>query len=154
MVSLRHLPSIRKMLISLAMISSISGFTVAVAQQQPDKRLVRIPAVDSDEQRFVIDSELALSEMTLDMTADSTGDVDRDFVALMIPHNQGAIDVARAELKYGHNEDIRRIAQNMIAERESEMSAMRTAVGQQMPAKCGGAPITSERSASTRIQAK
>jgi uncharacterized protein (DUF305 family) len=86
--------------------------------------------VDSDEQRFVIDSELALSEMTLDMTVDSTGDVDRDFVALMIPHHQGAIDVARAELKYGHNEGVRRIAQSMIAERENEISAMRTAVGQ------------------------
>jgi hypothetical protein len=41
---------------------------------------------------------------------------------LMIPHHQGAIDVARAELKYGHNEGVRRIAQSMIAERENEIS--------------------------------
>jgi uncharacterized protein (DUF305 family) len=153
MVSLRHLPSISKTLISLAIISSISGFTIALAQQQTDERSVPVPVVDSDEQRFVIDSELALSEMTLE-TVDSTGDVDRDFVAMMIPHNQGAVDVARAELKYGHNEGVRRIAQSMIAGREIEISSMRTTVGQPMPAKSSGAPKTSERSARTRIQEK
>jgi hypothetical protein len=36
------------------------------------------------------------------MTAERTGDVDQDFVAMMTPHHQGAIDIARAELKYGH----------------------------------------------------
>jgi hypothetical protein len=62
--------------------------------------------------------------------------------------------VARAELKYAHNEGVRRIAQSIIAGRENEISAMRTAVGQPMPAKGSGAPITSERSARTRIQEK
>lgn len=156
-VSLRDLPFIRKTLMSLAMISSISGFTVALAQHQTDTRAIRLPAADRDEQRFVVDSELALSKMSLDMldmSVDSTGDVDRDFVAMMMPHHQGAIDVARAELKYGHNEGVRRIAQNIIAERENEMSAMRAAVRRLVPAQSSGTPITPERPPGTRIQEK
>lgn len=80
--------------------------------------------------------------------------VDRDFVAMMMPHHQGAIDVARAELKYGHNEGVRRVAQSIIAERENEMSAVRAAVGQLMPAQSSGTPTTSERPSSARIQEK
>jgi len=153
-VSLRDLPFIRKTLISLAMILSISGFTFALAQHQTDTRPVSVPAADSDEQGFVVDSELAISQMSLDMPIDSTGDVDRDFVAMMMPQHRGAIDVARAELKYGHNEGVRRIAQSIIAERENEVSAMRAAVGQLVPAASSGTPIISERSPSTRIPEK
>ena len=67
--------------------------------------------------------------MSLGMTVHPTGDVDRDFIAMIVPHDQGAIDVARAELKYGHSEDLRRMAQSLIAERESEMSGMHSAIG-------------------------
>jgi hypothetical protein len=154
MVSLRHFPSIRKTLISLAMISSISEFTVALAQHQTDTPPVRVPAVHSDEQGFVVDSELALSKMSLDLPVDSTGDVDRDFVAIMMPHHQAAIDVAHAELKYGHNQVVRRFAQSIVEARENEMSAMRAAVGQLVPAQGSGMQITSERPPSTRIQEK
>jgi uncharacterized protein (DUF305 family) len=38
-------------------------------------------------------------------------DVDRDFVSMMIPHHQAAIEMAQAELRYGHNEILRRLAQ-------------------------------------------
>jgi uncharacterized protein (DUF305 family) len=48
----------------------------------------------------------------------------------MMPHHQGAIDMARAELKYGYNGELRRLAQGIIAEREHEISAMRGAVGE------------------------
>lgn len=153
-VSLRDLSFIRKTLISLTTILSIFGVCVALAQHQTGTHRVPVPTADSDEQGFVVDSELALSKMSLDIPVDSTGDVDRDFVAIMTPHHQGAIDVARAELKYGRNEDVRRIAQSIIAERESEMSAMRAAVGQLVPAESSGRPITSERPPSTRIQEK
>ena len=76
--------------------------------------------------------------------ADPTGDVDRDFVALMMPHQQGAIDMARAELKYGHKEELRRLAQSIIAETEHEMSAMRGAVGE-TPPPCLSHPTESGR---------
>jgi hypothetical protein len=120
---------IRKTLISLAIMSVISGLTVATAQDQTKApHLYAAPATRND-QEFIIDSALAISTMSLNMAVDSTGDVDRDFVAMMMPHHQGAIDVARAELKYGHNQELRHLALSMIAEREHEMSVMRNAFG-------------------------
>jgi uncharacterized protein (DUF305 family) len=119
----------RKKLISLGIILSILALPVARAQDQTMTRQVEAVTASSDEQEFVVDSELAVSTMGLEMSADPTGNVDSDFIAMMIPHNQGAIDLARAELKYGHSEDLRGLARSLIAERESEMSDMRSAIG-------------------------
>lgn len=62
-----------------------------------------------------------------------TGDVDADFSAMMIPHHQGAIDMALAELRYGKNEQLRRIAQEIIVDQQQEIGAMRLALGQPLP---------------------
>jgi uncharacterized protein (DUF305 family) len=134
MILMLH-PSVRKRLMSLATTISILAAPVASAQDQTNARHVGAAAIDSGEQHFIIESELAISTMTLGLTADPTGDVDRDFVALMMAHHQGAIDMARAELKYGHNQELRRLAQSIIAEREQEMSAMRSVVGEAPPSK-------------------
>jgi hypothetical protein len=71
--------------------------------------------------------------MMADMTIKATGNVDQDFVAMMVPHHQGAIDMAQAELRYGHNEHLRRIAQEIIVEQQQEIAAMRLALGQPLP---------------------
>jgi uncharacterized protein (DUF305 family) len=118
---------IRKMLIALAMASLISALPVALAQDQTIAHHAGAAIADSDDQEFVVDSDLALSKMGVELSVLPTGDVERDFVAMMMPHAQAAIDVARAELKYGHSEDFRRLARSLIAERESEISDMRSA---------------------------
>jgi uncharacterized protein (DUF305 family) len=130
--------SVRKRLVSLAMTVSILTTTpIAFAQDQTRTRQVPAAASNGTELEFIIENELAISKMSLDMSnlIDPTGDVDRDFVTLMIPHHRGAIDMARAELKYGHNEELRRLAQSIIAEREHEMSAMRSALGETPPSQ-------------------
>ena len=68
-----------------------------------------------------------------DMTAEPTGDVDRDFVAMMVPHHQGAIDMARAVLRYGRNEQLKRLAQEIIVTQQQEIAVMRLAVGEPLP---------------------
>jgi uncharacterized protein (DUF305 family) len=68
------------------------------------------------------------------MAAKPTGDADADFAATMIPHHQGAIDMAVAELHYGRNEQLRRIAQEIIVDQQQEITAMRLALGQKLPA--------------------
>ena len=68
--------------------------------------------------------------MMTDMVIRPSGDVDRDFVAMMVPHHQGAIDMARAELRYGRNEQLRRIAQEIIVTQQQEIAAMRLALEQ------------------------
>ena len=75
------------------------------------------------------------------MSVGSTGDVDRDFVALMLPHHQDAIDIACIELRYGRNEALRQLAQDIISERRNELSLMKDAVGRAIPDETGDQSI-------------
>ncbi len=54
-----------------------------------------------------------------------TGNNDRDFLGTMIPHHQGAIDMAKLVLLYGKDERTRRLAQGIIIEQQSEIEAMK-----------------------------
>ncbi|MGA9868917.1 MAG: DUF305 domain-containing protein [Acetobacteraceae bacterium] len=87
----------------------------------------------SDEAAFLAENRAAMDKMMAGMTVKPSGDVDHDFTAMMIPHHQGAIDMAQAELRYGHNEQLRRIAQEIIVEQQQEITAMRLALGQSLP---------------------
>jgi hypothetical protein len=74
-----------------------------------------------------------MNKMMTDMTVKPTGDIDRDFVEMMVPHHQGAVDMALAELKYGHNEQLRRLAQEIVVTQQQEISVMRLAIGDKLP---------------------
>lgn len=74
-----------------------------------------------------------MDRMTAAMHVRPTGDVDRDFAAMMIPHHQGAMDMAVAELRYGSNERLKRIAQEIIVDQQQEIAAMRLAIGERPP---------------------
>jgi len=85
----------------------------------------------SDEETPFLDANIsAMSKMMVDMGISPSGDIDRDFVAMMAPHHQGAIDMARAELRYGHNERLKRMAQEIVVTQQQEIDAMRLAVGE------------------------
>jgi uncharacterized protein (DUF305 family) len=56
--------------------------------------------------------------------ASMNGNVDHDFAAMMIPHHQGAIDMAKAELLYGKDPVMRRLAQEILVDQQSEIDAM------------------------------
>jgi uncharacterized protein (DUF305 family) len=71
--------------------------------------------------------------MMNDMSVKPTGDADVDFVAMMVPHHQGAIEMALAVLRYGRNPQIRRLAQEIIVTQQQEIAAMRLAVGEPLP---------------------
>jgi uncharacterized protein (DUF305 family) len=60
------------------------------------------------------------------MEVAASGDVDRDFMRMMIPHHQGAIDMALLQLKYGRDEKLKRLAQSIIVEQGQEIAYMRT----------------------------
>ena len=55
-----------------------------------------------------------------------TGDPDRDFAQSMIPHHQGAIDMALIQLKYGRDERLRRRAQAILVDQGQEIAYLRT----------------------------
>ncbi len=92
-----------------------------------------IAVAASVEGPFLAENNAAMTKMMAAMDVKPSGDVDADFVAMMIPHHQGAIDMARAQLRYGSNEQIRRIAQEIIVTQQEEIAAMRLAIGQPLP---------------------
>ena len=59
----------------------------------------------------------------------TTGNPDRDFASMMIPHHQGAIDMAKAELLYGKDPVMRRLAQEIMVDQQSEIDAMQLWLG-------------------------
>lgn len=90
------------------------------------------PAV-LQEQGFWKENERAMDTMMSRMAIDPTGNVDEDFVAMMTPHHQGAMDMAVAELRYGKNEQLRRVAQEIIVTQQQEIVAMYQALGKPLP---------------------
>jgi uncharacterized protein (DUF305 family) len=75
---------------------------------------------------FMKDMDVGMKKMDKDMSgAPMTGDVDHDFAAMMIPHHQGAIDMAVGELKYGKDPEMRALAKNIIAAQKVEIKQMK-----------------------------
>jgi uncharacterized protein (DUF305 family) len=63
-----------------------------------------------------------------------SGNSDIDFVRLMLPHHQAAIDMAKTELLYGKDPQMRRLAQEIITDQQSEIELMQRWLKQQKPA--------------------
>lgn len=64
----------------------------------------------------------AMEKMHHDMAIAPTGDADIDFARGMIPHHQGAIDMAKIVLEKGKDAEIRKLAEDIIAAQEKEIA--------------------------------
>jgi hypothetical protein len=102
----------------------ISPFTICSSTTEAE-----FPA----EAPFLRENDAAMSKMMSGMVIKPTGDVDRDFVSIMVPHHQAAIEMAEAVLRSGHNELIKRMAQEVIVTQQQEIATMRLAVGEPLP---------------------
>ena len=90
-------------------------------------------SASATEAPYLAENVSAMTKMMIDMGIRPSGNVDTDFVAMMVPHHQGAIAMARAELRYGRNEPLRRMAQEIIVTQTQEITAMRLSLGQTLP---------------------
>jgi len=67
----------------------------------------------------------SMEKMHRAMTSiETSGDEDVNFVRLMLPHHQAAIDMAKTQLRYGKDPQMRRLAQEIITDQQSEMELM------------------------------
>jgi hypothetical protein len=73
----------------------------------------------------------ANEKMHREMAIRYTGNADRDFAAAMIPHHQGAIDMARIQLQHGTDPEMRRLAEAVIREQEREIAELRAFLARQ-----------------------
>jgi len=90
--------------------------------------LLLLAAAPAERDGFAAAMDTAMARMDHDMMQPSSGDADRDFAAMMIPHHQGAIEMAEAELRFGHDPVLRRLAQGIIVEQQQEIAVMRQAL--------------------------
>jgi len=96
--------------ISLALLATVAvaGFATFVVARQSQPAFVVSPltlcstatqAAFPEETPYLAENDVAMNKMMSDMVIKPTGDVDRDFVAMMTPHHQAAIDMAQAVLR-------------------------------------------------------
>jgi uncharacterized protein (DUF305 family) len=81
--------------------------------------------MDQVSDKFMQMMAASMTQMDRGMAAaPMNNNVDHDFATMMLPHHQGAIDMAKAELSYGKDPVMRRLAQEIIVDQESEIDAM------------------------------
>ena len=99
----------------VAFAQSLADYTSAICV----KSFGSAPAAEAP---YLAENVSAMTKMMIDMGIRPSGDVDADFVAMMVPHHQGAIEMAQAELRYGRNEPLRRMAQEIIVTQLQEIN--------------------------------
>ena len=116
--------------ITLASILVTSILSIALAQSHHHGN-GNSGGTNSADSPFASQMMQAMDRMDSDMmAAKPTGDPDRDFAAMMIPHHQGAIDMAKVELIYGRDPVLRRLAEGIIVEQQQEIELMQRSLNE------------------------
>jgi uncharacterized protein (DUF305 family) len=92
-------------------------FSLAVAAVS-----IAAAAQDSDQVKKAFKE--ANDKMHQNMMMEPSGDADKDFAMMMIPHHEGAIAMAKAELQYGKDPMLREMAEKIIAAQEAEIAEL------------------------------
>ncbi len=87
----------------------------------------------SSQAEFTAENREAMATMMAEMDIRPSGNVDRDFATMMTAHHEGAITMARSEWRHGRNEQLHRIAQEIIVEQRQEIEAMQLALKRHVP---------------------
>jgi uncharacterized protein (DUF305 family) len=98
----------------LWIVGLIAAFSIAAFAQMEPRAMSFMHAMKDSMERM--DNGMKSAPMN--------GDIDHDFATMMMPHHQGAIDMAKAELLYGKDPVMRRLAEEIIVDQQSEIQAM------------------------------
>jgi uncharacterized protein (DUF305 family) len=123
-----------------AAIGGGAGYVLAQGTQMPGMQMpgmqmpgMQQPSAEALRSPSTAGFKAAMDKMMRDMQP-LTGNPDRDFAAGMIPHHQGAIDMARIVLQYGKDAEVRKIAEDVISAQEKEIVQLR-AILARLPAR-------------------
>jgi uncharacterized protein (DUF305 family) len=92
----------------------IAAFSIVALAQMETPAMIFMHAMNDSMERM--DNGMKSGPMN--------GDIDHDFATMMMPHHQGAIDMAKAELLYGKDPVMRRLAEEIVVDQQSEIQAM------------------------------
>jgi uncharacterized protein (DUF305 family) len=106
-------------LAALVMSAFLSSAQTAGAEDM--KGMAMKPATRPADQAFAA----SMKTMMNGMHVKSTGKPDEDFARMMIPHHQGAIDMAKVELQYGTDPELRQLATDIVAAQDKEIAQMK-----------------------------
>lgn len=102
----------------------------AVVRAQDDHSQHSMPATESSTEGAAAKAYMdGMAKMSRDMNAAMTGDADIDFATMMIPHHQGAIDMAKVQLEYGKDPELHTLSKEIIAAQEREIAFMKAWLG-------------------------
>jgi len=127
-------------LILLAALISVAATFLQVQKHTAQSATSTVPLPPAPTAEFTASTDKTFDQLMGDSmsvmhkgmnSAPHTGDPDRDFVTMMIPHHQGAIDMAKALLLYGKDPQMRRLAQEIIIDQQSEIQLMQLWLKQQ-----------------------
>jgi uncharacterized protein (DUF305 family) len=107
---------LRPALIALALLGATAANTT---ERKMDHAMAAHGATASDK-----GYAKAMATMMAHMHAKPTGDADRDFVVMMLPHHQGAVDMAQVELQYGKDPELLALARAVVDSQSKEIAQM------------------------------
>ncbi len=111
--------------LALGLFSALALGGPAFAQQHQGHGAHGAPAAKAGDSAATTAFKAANAKMHKDMDIAFSGDADADFVRGMIPHHQGAIDMARVMLAHGKDPALKKLATGIIADQEKEIAMMR-----------------------------
>ena len=113
--------SAKIILMTAALSALMTGSLAAQEMKGMDHSKMSMPTGGSPSIKAFQDAN---AKMHKDMAIRYSGDPDTDFVRSMIPHHQGAIEMAKVALQYAKDEQIRKWATDVIREQEREIAEM------------------------------
>ena len=136
---MRIVESVKRRMYLLALLPLAAGLSIHPTShvatpcfESVDKHVAAATSSSTDRRPpFTVALESCVLEMheAMRVALERTGGPDATFAATMIAHHQGAIAMAQAELRFGRNEQLRRMAQEIIVTQQQEIAVMRLALG-------------------------
>ena len=118
---------LQKLTIPLAAVGAVCLVHMAVTSIIPSAQAtVVLPQCSPLYSQGTCELMAANTQMHQNMNIEWTGDVDTDFMRGMIPHHQGAVDMAKIVLEHGKDPQVRALAQKVIAAQNEEIEQMNT----------------------------